>query len=100
MLSALPPSFDLWQEGNHCLLSTAPDVEYLCEIPSNITPCGSTIFTETPLERDFELLSWLKRGRALFINLESNSHMDESTAGEIARRLKIFLDRIPDVQVL
>jgi hypothetical protein len=94
-LSALPPFFDIWREGNH-----APNVEYPCEIPSNITPCELIIFTETPLERDFELLSWLKRGRTLFVNLESNSQMDESRAGEIARGLKVFLDRIPDVQVL
>ncbi len=99
MLSALPPSCDLWQDGNHYLLSTAPDVEYPCEIPSNTTPYGPIRFTETPLERDCELLSWLKRGRTLFINLESNSQMEESMAGEIARVLNIFLDRIPDVQV-
>jgi hypothetical protein len=100
-LSELPSSFQLWQPENHYLVPSAPESEYPCSVPSNVTPCGPILLpTASVGEADPELNSWLQRGPTILINLGSMLRMDEAMTREFAEGLKIVLDQRPEVQVI
>jgi UDP:flavonoid glycosyltransferase YjiC (YdhE family) len=100
-LPELPPSFKIYKPENHYVLPSAPESEYPCHVPLNVTPCGPILLPVTPVsEADPELCSWLERRPTILINLGSLVRMDETMTQKFAAGLKIVLDKIPEVQVL
>ncbi|KAE9380566.1 glycosyltransferase family 1 protein [Stipitochalara longipes BDJ] len=100
-LSELPSSFQIWQPDNHYLVPSAPESEYPCRVPSNVTPCGPILLPVGSVgEVEPELNSWLQRGPTILINLGSMLRMDETMKLEFATGLKLVLDQRPEVQIL
>jgi hypothetical protein len=100
-LPELPPGFKIWEPEKHYILPSAPESEYPCRVPSNVTPCGPILLLVAPVaEIDPELHSWLERGPTVLINLGSLVRMDEAMTREFAAGLKVVLGKRPEVQVL
>ncbi|KAL2069622.1 hypothetical protein VTL71DRAFT_14301 [Oculimacula yallundae] len=100
-LPSLPPVFNLWQTENHYLLPSIPETDYPCYVPQNVTSCGPILLPVTSVSRqDPELFTWMKRGPTILINLGSHIRMDEAMSNEFSSGLKIFLDKMPSIQVL
>lgn len=73
------------------LVSTWPEVDFPLLKQDHVIPCGPIVRKARPLGP--ELTDWLERGPTLYINLGSLCALDEGRALELARCIKVVLDR-------
>lgn len=95
------PLFKPYEREKQYICPSSPETEFPMIIPDNVTLCGPILLPSAPVsETDAELLSWLKRKPIVLISMETLVIMDSSLNQEIASRLRVFLSRHPDVQIL
>ena len=78
-----------------------PEIDFPLIMPKNVTACGPILLPEIPVsESDPELTAWLKKGNTVLVNLGSLAASDASSTRELAKGLRVVLDRRQDLQVL
>ena len=83
------------------LCPALPEIEFPYVTPSNITYCGPMLLPVKPVsESDMELAKWLRKKPTLLINLGSHIVSSSVSTLELARGLRIVLDRFPNIQIL
>lgn len=81
--------------GVKYLVANLPEVEFpLTKIPPHIIPCGPIIRPAPAVkEVDPELAAWLALGPTVYISLGTHAKTTERTAVEIAKSIRVLLDR-------
>lgn len=82
-------------EGVTILTSSSPEIDYpFAVLPKYVIPCGPIIRAVKPIEEvDPDLLSWLRRGPTVYINLGTYLEATAEEAATLAKALKDLLDQ-------
>jgi hypothetical protein len=93
--------FSLHRPGSLWISQSLPEIDFpIPVIPESVVPCGPIYLSVASAEaQDPSLTEWLRRAPTILINLGSNVIYDEAGAREIAKAVKMLLDKT-QVQVL
>ncbi|KAK2764535.1 hypothetical protein FQN54_009230 [Arachnomyces sp. PD_36] len=97
------PSTEPYRPGRLHICPALPEIDLpLDHIPDDVIGCGPIVLPAPPVsESDPELASWLDEGPpVVLINLGSHIEPDPRAAAEMAKSLRIVLDRFPDTRFL
>lgn len=98
------PSSEPYRADRLQLCPALPELDFpLSYIPDNVVGCGPIVLPSVPVSKsDPELAKWLENGPpVVLINLGSHIVSDPNAAAlEIAKGLRIVLDRFPSTRFL
>ncbi|KAL6856569.1 glycosyltransferase family 1 protein [Trichoderma novae-zelandiae] len=81
-------------EGVKILVSSLPELDYPLKVPAHIIPCGPVVRDCDSLHRtNPKLAEWLGNGQTILVNMGSLVKVSEQQAFEMARALKVVIDR-------
>ncbi|KAK3899392.1 hypothetical protein C8A05DRAFT_36984 [Staphylotrichum tortipilum] len=95
---SLNPHFAGTDRATKFLVANLPEIEFpLSYLPKHIVPCGPMLRPARAVgEMDCELAGWLEQAEAgvVYINLGTHVFYGEGLAGEVARAVRVLLDRV------
>jgi hypothetical protein len=93
--------FSIYQPQYLWLSQSLPEIDFpISVIPESVVPCGPIYLSvSSAADQDPDLASWLQRAPTVLINLGSNVDYDEVGATEMAKAIKMMLEKT-QVQVL
>jgi hypothetical protein len=97
------PSTEPYKPDRLHLCPALPEIDFpMPNIPDNVVGCGPIVLPAPPVsESDPDLASWLEKGAStVLIYLGSHIVSNPNAAMEIAKGLRLVLDRFPETQFL